>query len=128
MLVLKREYFTSKDKYGARTEGTITFPDGSEIRTLERPWKQNKAFVSCIPEGEYIVSRDHTGKYRYYAVNDVKDRSAIEIHPANTVNQLQGCIAPCLFIEKGVARHSTEACLKLVELYGENSFHLLITS
>lgn len=128
MLVLKREYFTAKDKYGARTEGTITFPDGSEIRTLERPWKQNKAFVSCIPEGEYIVSRDHTGKHRYYAVNDVKDRSAIEIHPANTVNQLQGCIAPCLFIEKGVARHSTEACLKLIELYGEDSFHLLITS
>lgn len=128
MLTLKRTYYDARDRYGARTEGVIVLPNGSEIKTLERPWKGNKPFVSCIPEGEYIVLRDHTGKYRYYAVQDVLDRSAIEFHPANTVNQLQGCIAPCLFLEKGVARHSTEACLKLIELFGEDGFHLLITS
>lgn len=128
MLTLKRTYFDARDRYGARTEGVITLPDGSEIKTLERPWKGNKPYVSCIPEGEYIVKRDHTGKHRYFAVQEVEGRSAIEIHPANTVNQLLGCIAPCLYLEKGVARHSTEACLKLIELYGENSFHLLITS
>lgn len=128
MLTLKRTYYDARDRYGARTEGVIVLPNGSEIKTLERPWKGNKPFVSCIPEGEYIVLRDHIGKHRYYAVQDVLDRSAIEIHPANTVNQLQGCIAPCLFLEKGVARHSTEACLKLIELFGEDGFHLLITS
>lgn len=122
MLTLKRNYLDN------RTEGGIILPNGESIATLERPWKGNKPFVSCIPEGEYIVERDHTGKHKYFKILDVAGRSHIEIHPANFVNELQGCIAPCFYLKNGRAYHSTEACLKLIHLFGEKSFHLLITS
>lgn len=125
MLTLKRDY----DKFPHCTAGEIILPDGKKIVTLERPWLDNKPYVSCIPEGEYIVRRDHTGRHRYHAIDDVAGRSDIEIHPANRVEQLLGCIAPALhFNVDGTTRNSTEACHLLIELYGENSFHLLITS
>lgn len=122
MLILKRKYFED------RTEGSIFLPDGIEISTLERPWKANQQNISCIPEGEYIVVRDHSGKFTYFAVTNVEGRTNIEMHPANRVEELNGCIAPCLYLKDGVGYHSTAACMKLIELFGNNSFHLKITS
>lgn len=122
MLTLKRKYLDT------HTEGKIILPNGEELFTLERPWKGNKQMVSCIPEGEYIVVRDHTGRHKYFSVKDVVGRSAIEIHPANVVSELAGCIAPCLYLKDGKGYHSTEACLILIELFGEKAFHLVITS
>lgn len=125
MLTLKRDY----NKFPNCTAGEIALPDGEVIVTLERPWLDNKPFVSCIPEGEYIVKRDHTGRHKYFALLDVEGRSAIEIHPANHVEQLEGCIAPALkFNEDGTVWNSTAACHKLIDLFGEKAFHLLITS
>lgn len=76
---------------------------GKEFYTVERPWKNNESNVSCIPEGTYtlrmrdsgVVSRSTGGAYsRGWEVTNVKGRSFIMIHPGNTVDDLQGCIAP----------------------------------
>lgn len=76
---------------------------GKEFYTVERPWKNNESNVSCIPEGDYtlrmrdsgVVSRSTGGAYsRGWEVTSVKGRSFIMIHPGNTVDDLQGCIAP----------------------------------
>lgn len=77
--------------------------EGKEFYTVERPWKDNQSNVSCIPEGTYslrmrdsgVVTRSTGGAYsRGWEVTNVKGRSFIMIHPGNTVDDLQGCIAP----------------------------------
>jgi hypothetical protein len=67
--------------------------NGQRLQTLERPWLNNKASKSCIPEGTYLVNRDHSGRWQYYSVSNVPNRTFIEIHPANKVSQLEGCLA-----------------------------------
>ena len=119
-MILYRTY------YEDRTEGRLVFPDGSEVKTLELPWKDNRPFVSCIPEGRYIVERDYTGRHQFYKILCVANRTHIEIHLANKVKELQGCIAPCMTIFNGVGFHSMVAMSKILNWYGENKFVLNI--
>ena len=62
--------------------------------TMERPWLDNKRNVSCIPPGEYKCV-PHTGtKFKnVWRLENVPDRSAILIHAANYVHEIEGCIA-----------------------------------
>lgn len=122
MLTLKRTY------HKRHTEGEILLPDGTHIFTLELPWRDNEPDISCIPEGEYIVDRDFTGKHQYYRLREVNGRTDIEIHPANKVSELNGCIAPCMHLKNGIGMQSTNAVMKLLSLFGNKSFHLRITS
>ena len=72
---------------------------GLELYTVERGWRNNEPFVSCIPAGTYGIHKgDFRGKYPDLEldVGAVPGRSAIEIHRANLATSLQGCIAPGL--------------------------------
>ena len=63
--------------------------------TVERPWQNNQEDVSCILAGSYRVAMRDSVKHhgQVYGVQNVPDRSDIEIHPANLASQLLGCIA-----------------------------------
>lgn len=74
------------------TVGIINF---GELRayTLELPWLNNKESVSCIPAGTYIA------KYRLSPSNgdvmelqNVVNRTYIQIHSGNYTSQIKGCI------------------------------------
>lgn len=128
MLTLRRKY------HEGCTTGVIILPNGDEIFTLERPWLNNKSNVSCIPEGVYIIDRDVTGRWQYYRVRDeqVAPRFAIELHPANYVQQLAGCIAPCMKLkqigdEEYMGVDSKKALLKIMKYFGDESWVLKIT-
>ena len=112
MLTLKRTYHDDK------TTGVLTLPDGKELFTLERPDLNNAPFVSCIPEGQYHVMRNQTGKHQWYGLLDVPNRSFIEIHTATRVDHLEGCI--------GLA--SDADCDLLLEWFGDNDWILEVTS
>ena len=120
MITLLRDY--KED----RTEGRLLLPDGTELCTLELPWKENATDVSCIPEGTYLIDRDTTGKQQWFKVRDVEGRTHIEIHPASKVSQLNGCIAPCSEIVDGIAYKSTASCKILLDWFGDNSWVLSI--
>lgn len=67
--------------------------------TVERPWIDNKPFVSCIPLGTYTVKkRDGSNadlKYpEAWEVLGVEGRSGILFHIANRPCEVYGCIAP----------------------------------
>lgn len=109
--------------YGSTfTLGTL-FAGNIELATIERPWIPDpdtdsglagKEQVSCVPDGEYTLRPHYSDKYAapdfayalvnpelgvYYQPGEIPrgqkyGRSAILIHPANYVRQLQGCIAP----------------------------------
>lgn len=64
--------------------------------TMERPWLDNRPFVSCIPAGVYVLEprRYHKGGYDALGVKDVPGRTHVLLHVANLASQLAGCIAP----------------------------------
>lgn len=75
-----------------------------ELWTVERPWRNNEAGISCVPEGEYDLESHSSQKFpdtwalvgetvSHYE-EDGKSRSAILIHVGNTMNDVIGCIAP----------------------------------
>ncbi|NME68573.1 DUF5675 family protein [Flammeovirga aprica] len=76
-------------------EGNVVF----ECDTLELPWKENRNWISCIPEGEYkAVFRDF-GNYanRSFHVQtpdgkEVPGRTSILIHSGNFFTDTKGCI------------------------------------
>ena len=81
--------FDNDGTYGVLIENRIPL----NIRTLERPWKDNAKGLSCIPEGRYIVKRDVTPKHGLtWHVLDVPGRDMILIHTGNTEVDVEGCI------------------------------------
>lgn len=110
-ILLKRLY-TSKGE-GA-TLGYFTTADREKLNfdpicfSLERPYSFNgknnvrdNKFTEinescCIKIGEYKATQTFSPKFRkqYYLLENVEGRSGILIHPANTIFQLLGCIAP----------------------------------
>ena len=107
-----------------KTAGQIIV-DGHSFKTLERPWLNNEPFVSCIPPGNYIVKRDKTGNHQFYSITDVVNRTNIEIHVANKVNELLGCIAlGASFDDEYNLLNSAAACDRFLEIMGDDDFCL----
>jgi hypothetical protein len=83
------------------TFGRLIYGD-KRYFTVERPWENNRRFVSCIPEGRYKVIWHNSPKFgRTLAViggtvslhqNEKFERYAILFHAANTMDDLNGCI------------------------------------
>ena len=123
-----------RNEYKHYCKTTFELPDGTPMMFLELPWRDNEIGKSCIPYGTYIIDRDHTGKHRWYKFrNEETDpRTFIEIHPANKLSQLEGCLAPCFDIKGGdrtadpIGVDSVKACQKLLEWFGEDSWVLRI--
>lgn len=91
------------------TLGELTFGRVT-LATIERPWRDNKNDVSCIPEGVYdVVCFERPDGDRVYALvnpelgvylhaKDIpageRGRFLILIHVGNWVGDIIGCVAP----------------------------------
>ena len=74
------------------TLGVIKFA-GDTFYTIERPWLDNAANVSCIPEGTYGVRWRESPKFGFtWELKDVPARTYILMHVANYSKDVQGCI------------------------------------
>ncbi len=86
--------------------------------TLELPPNNNASFTSSIPPGTYpasvAVSPDH-GDLRINLSN-VPGRWNIQIHTANTPNQILGCIAPGLSAGPNRVNQSLAAMVDVLNL------------
>ena len=75
------------------TLGILTYKD-FKCFTLELPWLNNKRNVSCICEGNYTARlHDSPANGDVIAIDNTEDRTHIQIHSANYISQLRGCIA-----------------------------------
>ena len=117
------------------TNGVLSL-NGKEIcKTIELPWRNNKARVSCIPEGKYKIRKRFSAKFKWHLeLINVKNRKYILFHPANNaLKELNGCIAPVTQITgEGRGNESRKAFEKLKNLvfpYLENGFvvELIVT-
>jgi Family of unknown function (DUF5675) len=84
------------------TMGYCDLPTGERLFTIEPPWKDNQADISCVPPGAYTLTPYHSPEHgpTWYLVNEelgVGGRGALrsycELHSANWARQLEGCIA-----------------------------------
>ncbi len=76
------------------TLGTLTNDIGTfKLFTLELPNKNNKKYVSCIPEGLYTCKHFDGFKYKdVWEVTGVKNRTVVLFHEGNTAKNTDGCI------------------------------------
>jgi len=95
-LLLVREPSTDEGTFGVLTGFDFSY------ESLELPWRDNQHGISCIPEGKYSLKWFESPKHGWcYLLENVPDRSMIEIHSANFAGdeskgwdkQLDGCIA-----------------------------------
>lgn len=93
-----------KEKYG--TWGVIVHKD-FQCDSLERPWRNNRPGLSCIPPGRYkmsVVQAVHPkgGRRDLYLLQDVPGRTECMIHAGNWAGDTElglksnslGCILP----------------------------------
>lgn len=111
--------------------------------SLERPWVANQSNLSCIPLGTYTCAWKWSNSHgrNVYHVENVEGRTNIEIHSANAIFQLLGCIAlgteQCIFpagtfpdIEvplKGI-QHSKQVVAEFESILNAEPFQLVITN
>lgn len=83
--------YDSTDTY---THGILFYDHTYICDTLEKPWKDNTPFISCIPEGSYSMSKyiSPSRKEECILIKNVPGRDSIELHEANQVDELEGCI------------------------------------
>ncbi len=83
------------------TFGIMYLPDSNlALCTVERPWLDNKLFVSCIPTGVYPLvlgefrrnTDDESDDYPAYEIHEVPGRTNIKIHIANYPHEIEGCV------------------------------------
>lgn len=105
------QYLLNRVYLEDRTLGSIIDQRGGLVcKTLELPWKDNQRSISCIPEGEYLVTLsgpvladdpntavDESGgriprHYSHYIVHNVPGRSGILIHRGYNPSWSKGCI------------------------------------
>ena len=94
--------YTDYGDYEKETFGVLTFGEFT-CYTVERPWKDNAPFISCIPNGRYHLHSYQSNRFGNSVIiyggsvspypDPDFERSGILIHPANIADELQGCIA-----------------------------------
>jgi hypothetical protein len=89
------------------------FHEGSQIcYSLELPWLSNIPFKSCIPPGDYSIKPISTEKHPDSFFLENKDlgvswqgdtiRTLIEVHIANYIRQIVGCLAPGMDLHQSI--------------------------
>lgn len=86
-IIIDRKYFDDC------TIGRLTYKD-FQCFTLELPMLDNKQDVSCIYAAGGFVGRKHYSPKNgdCIAINNVMDRTNIQIHKGNFTRDIQGCI------------------------------------
>jgi hypothetical protein len=113
ILVLTRIYFPEG------TQGMLEWNGTLVCYTIELPWLGNQRRISCIPEGEYVLQKRFSPKFKWHLhLRNVPGRDLILIHPANDAKkELLGCIAPVTqHSGVGKGRSSRKALEKLKSL------------
>lgn len=96
-LTLTRYFYGDKFTLGyvvwTRQDGTDDI-----VYTIENPWLENEAGLSCIPDGSYVAYHGWYNRGGYPCIELLTDhlvpkRRDIKIHRGNVIdNQVRGCI------------------------------------
>ena len=106
------------------TNGSIFIGDLFIAFSIELPWKDNHAQVSCIPEGRYALTKRYTLRFgKHLELVDVPGRSLILIHPANdALKELKGCIAPVSILTDAGKGLGSRSALEILNSFVYKAF------
>lgn len=78
------------------------------LYTVEEEWHDNQRRISCIPAGKYKLVRTvyHKHNYETFEVTNVPGRTRILLHPAQTEEDVEGCIG--LGLSRGTLSRTDE--------------------
>ena len=91
MLKIQRFCYSDKGTFSNMSMGGIHWYG------VEKPWRDNQPYISCIPEGIYYAERYESpteGRGIVWQFNHVPGRTHIQIHKGNWESDVVGCIAP----------------------------------
>ena len=121
MIVIERIY------HELGTLGTL-YVAGKRFYTLERT--KDDAEHPCIPEGEYELVRDHTGKHQWWAIPNVPGHTNVEMHEGNEVKDSLACIllgeSITLKPDSAWLSHSVLSLQRLESIIGSDTQKLVI--
>ena len=105
------------------TMGILEF--GSiKLFTMEPPWLNNEACISCIPVGVYPCILRQSPRYGWkYWLQNTEPRTYVLIHGGNLVKHTMGCILPGLrkgLINGQPAVLTSKAAVSRLQDYFEN--------
>ncbi len=67
--------------------------DGFSCSSLELPWRENAANISCIPAGIYpCIKIDSPSLGHCFEIAEVHDRTFVRGHIGNFTHQIKGCV------------------------------------
>ena len=127
--------YLKRDSHGEFGTFSVLTVSDVEFQTVEKGWKNNEPYKSCIPNGEYILTfhnSPHHGECYILENLDLgvgKDegdakRFGCLLHIANLASQLEGCIAPGLYRgyykDQWSVSNSGAAMDQIFELLGKN--------
>ena len=96
-LVLQRVRSTDTATFGhlLSDQGMLGLVASVSLCTVEKPWRDNQPEISCVPAGTYPIVRRWSPHFslELFEMENVPGRSACEIHPGNTADDVRGCIA-----------------------------------
>jgi len=116
------------------TFGEFITDDGDVLcKTIELPWKDNQHGISCIPAGHYTAKRRFSPKHGYdlFGIENVPDRSDIEIHIGNFPKDSLGCVlvGATTALNPPMVTHSTETFRAFMKHFdGVDEFPLTVTA
>ncbi|WP_316747601.1 DUF5675 family protein [Pedobacter gandavensis] len=75
------------------TTGELFINGNFVCHTLELPWQNNASYISSIPAGTYTarIRYDKKDQWRVQ-LNNVPNRSGVQLHIGNYPSQIQGCV------------------------------------
>lgn len=115
------------------TFGILKIPGHDDIYTVEQVWLNNTPNMSCIPIGDYFLTKYFSPSRTMDVVllsNDhllglgnanLVPRKYIEIHPANWAKELRGCIGPGLDINSSWGVSDSRKAMDVIMTTLENS-------
>lgn len=114
------------------TKGRMFFNNGLIACTLEKPWRDNKNYISCIPEGTYKCTKYSGTKFKnVWILHDVPGRETILIHNGNFITDTIGCVlvGQDFSLFKGLPMVTNSVpTLKRLRSFLPNEFNLKITN
>lgn len=123
-----KEVTVNRFNYTPELTQGLLYVDGEYLcATLERPWLENLAFKSCIPDGGYDAKyrSDERFSMGVFEIYQVPERTGILIHTGNEVEDSTGCIL--VGVQHGNKVYESRVTfLKLFAAIGQEFFSLLI--